>query len=329
VSPPEHRIVDVSALREPVGRWDGQYLAEQVAGRPAYGHWRLSRAPLWWCLAGMLVLVGAWAGLLAVFVSAADPWTPGMIILFAAGCALVLVLYLSLAVSAAGALRAGQRVRALARVIRFANRNGLVYEPIAPNRDFAGERFAGLYLRDRVADPTGTFEYGQRLQPGVHGAHSGSPLGWYVAVRLERAVPSTVATPVRGGGFALAGAKGADADLVFTSELRAALGDRGRLGLAETADRWLVVHPPGSLSLESYGSEDFHRRMLGLLAAAASSPLVNAEPLVVQPAPTARVRRPHPRLAAAALLVALALPLIAATAPFATGVVAQIGRVLP
>src|SRR5690606_3843399 len=109
----------------------------------------------------------------------------------------VLITYVSLAVTVVQGVRAPHRARALARVIRFANRNDLVFEPIGPNRDFPGERFAGLYLRDRVAAPDGAFDYGQRLLPGRHGAYGGTALGWYLALPLAEPVPPATLT-VRG-----------------------------------------------------------------------------------------------------------------------------------
>lgn len=178
--------VDYAPLHAPVDRWDGQYLVDQVKAQAAYRHWRLTRTSLPWALAGLVLLIGVGVGVLWFFAGAARPWTPGEVVLFAVAGALVLVLYLSLAVSVVEGLLVGERIRALARLIRFANRNGLAYEPIAPNRRYPGPRFAGVYLRDRLEDPAGRFDYGQRLLPAgtarTRAPRSGgtSPCPWSV-----------------------------------------------------------------------------------------------------------------------------------------------------
>ena len=292
------RVVDYTPLRASVGRWDAQYFVDQVKAQPAYGHWHLTRSSLGVAVAALVVLLGAEIALLVVFSArvAGRPWTPGEILLFAAGFALVLVAYASLAVSVLQGILAPRRVDALARLIRFANRNGLSYEPIAPNREYPGPRFAGLYLRDRIADPDGVFDYGQRLQPGRHGAHSGTSAGWYLAIALERP---------------------ASADSVLTPAVRDLLSD-GRITCdVEVTDRWLLVFPRRSTALVAYGSEAFHRRMLRIVAAAGDSDGVRSSLIHDDGEDAGRLAAPRGRrLAVAAMLAGILLPPVVATIPF-------------
>ncbi len=335
------RAIDFAPLREPVDRWDAQYLVDQVKAQPAYGHWRLTRSTLGWAIAALIVLLAGWIALLVAFTAAGRPWAPGEILLFAAALALVLVLYLTLATSAVSGMLAGSRVRALARVIRFANRNALQYEPIAPNREYPGARFAGLYLRDRLADSGGCFDYGQRLRPGKHGAHAGTSLGWYVAIALERSLPHMIAVPVRDATVPARDASvlaveslrvtcapeaEGDARSLFTPALASALAERRCE--AEVAGRWLLLFPGERASVAAYGDEGLHRRMLQLVAAAGSSPLVHPTGLregAVDAEPRHAARRP---LVIAGLLVATVLPVAAATVPFCGGIAAAVSMTL-
>lgn len=347
-----HRpAIDFAPLHAPVDRWDGQYLVDQVAPQAAYRHWRLTRTVLPWSIAGLAALIACGVVLLAVFAGAADPWNPGQVVLFAAGAALVVVLYLSIAVSVVEGLLAGDRIRALARLIRFANGNGLTYEPIAPNRDYPGPRFAGVYLRDRLAGPDGAFDYGQRLLPGAHGAHTGSSIGWYLALPLQRALPHIVlASP--GGTLAGAGEgtavdvaaesagasdRGAarltcppggeaEASALFTPGLVAALRDPAHRCDAEVVESWLLVYPRRSTALVGYGREELHRRMLRIVAVAGESPLVRASGVEVPAEDAAHDRSGSAAhgVKIAALLVACVVPLVAATVPFWSGIAAQL-----
>lgn len=337
------RDVDYTPLRTPVGRWDAQYFVDQVKARPAYGHWRLTRSSLGWAVAALVVLLGAEIALLVLFSTrvAGRAWTPLEILLFAAGFALVVVAYASFAVTVLQGILAPRRVDALARLIRFANRNGLSYEPIAPNREYPGPRFGGLYLRDRIAAPDGAFDYGQRLQPGRHGAHSGSSAGWYLAIALEHASPPVAlsrkgsagdGTPVALEGtaaerFDLHAAPGGEAlaRSVFTPELLELLVDGRTSCTAEIADRWLLVFPQRPTALASYGSEALHRRMLRIATVAGQSAAVRSSRLRDDGPDAGRIAAPRRRRwEVAALLTGILLPPVVATLPFWGAVAAAV-----
>lgn len=346
------RVVDYTPLHTPVGRWDAQYLVDQVKSQPAYSHWHLTRTSMGWAIAALVVLLAGEIALLSVFVTSAPGgrWTPGEIVLFAAGLALVLVTYASLTVTVVQGVLAGGRVTALAKLIRFANRNGLTYEPIAPNREYPGDRFAGLYLRDRIADPDGGFDYGQRLEPGRHGAYSGTAVGWYLALPLEKPLPHAVLTSARrathdggspvplegphGGRFALRCAPGGQeaALAVFTPEVLALLVDGRTTCDAEIIDRWLLIYPGRSTTITAYGREAFHRRMLRLATIAGETPPVRRGPRRDEVGADGDaggwVDPPRRRLGAVGLLVALLLPVVIVAIPFWPAIAAAVSAAI-
>lgn len=122
----------------------------------------------------------------------------------------------------------------------------------------------------------------------------------------------------------------AEASAVFGPELLALLSDRAERCDAEVVDSWLFLYPRRSRGLVAYGRAEFHRWMLGLVAAVGASPLVRSPGLEEDVAERERDRsgRAGHGVKIAALLVACVLPLILATVPFWHAIAEQVAATL-
>lgn len=333
------RPIDYAPLREQWSSGTVFHFAEKLRRRPEYAHWGLTRGALWFPILSLAVLSAFWIATIWTLVDGTgrSHWSAAEILAYVFGLLVVLVIYLGLAFWVLESVFVGDRRLALIRLLEFCKINGLQYLPVADS-DYPGRRFAGVFVRDEVRAPDGSFTYGMRAVPGKQGHRStGIPVGWFLAVPLERPLPHMVlAAPgspldakVDGVRLSLEGDFDRHFDLVvpsgyerdalyvFTPDLMALLIDHAAGCSAEVVDDHVLFYPPFPARQTVLDDEEFHRTLIGIAGTVgrkAASRSVNYRD-DRSDAPNHRIGADGRRLRHVVTIGSLALPLLIGVVP--------------